>query len=54
MEYKTKSGKDYAYVDVSYFVKSNKKGKKSERVLQTYILRKDENADWRILGFYQE
>ena len=54
VEYKTKSGKDYAYVDVSYFVKSNKKGKKSERVLQTYILRKDENADWRILGFYQE
>ncbi len=54
VEYKTKNGRDYAYVDVSYFMKSNKKGQKSGRVSQTYILRKDENSNWKILGFYQE
>ena len=54
VEYKTKNGRDYAYVDVSYFMKSNKKGQKSGRVSQTYILRKDENSNWKILGLYQE
>lgn len=54
VEYKTKNGKDYAYVDVSYFLKSNNKNEKSGRVSQTYILRKDEDSNWRILGFYQE
>lgn len=54
VEYKTKSGRDYAYVDVSYFMKSNKSGQKSGRAIQTYILRKDGDGDWRILGFYQE
>ncbi|TGY96681.1 hypothetical protein E5329_08965 [Petralouisia muris] len=54
VEYKTKNGRDCAYVDVSYFLKSNNKNEKSGRVSQTYILRKDEDSNWRILGFYQE
>lgn len=54
VEYKTKNGRDYAYVDVSYFMKSYDSDKKSGRVSQTYILRKDENSNWKILGFYQE
>ena len=54
VEYKTKNGRDYAYVDVSYFMKSKKSSQKSGRVSQTYILRKDENSNWKILGFYQE
>ena len=53
VEYKTKNGKDYAYVDVAYFLKSKNKKEKSGRVSQTYILRKDEDSNWRILGFYQ-
>lgn len=54
IEYKTKNGQDYAYVDVSYFLKNRKGDKKSGRSSQTYILRKDEDSKWRILGFYQE
>lgn len=54
VEYKTKDGRDYAYVDVSYFMKSNQAKQKSGRVSQTYILRKDEDSNWKILGFYQE
>ncbi len=50
VEYDTKKGKDYAYVDSSYFMKGKKD---SKRVNQTYILRKDENSRWKILGFYQ-
>ncbi|MCI8484094.1 MAG: hypothetical protein HFH41_07120 [Lachnospiraceae bacterium] len=52
--YKTKDGRDYAYVGSSYFVKQTGGDKKSSSVAQTYILRKDENGQWRILGFYQE
>ncbi|EOS23574.1 hypothetical protein C806_03082 [Lachnospiraceae bacterium 3-1] len=54
VEYKTKNGRDCAYVDVSYFMKSNKSEQKSGRVSQTYVLRKDEDSNWKILGFYQE
>lgn len=50
IEYKTVKGQECAYVDVVYYVKG--KGS-SERASQTYILRRDENNDWRILGFYQ-
>ncbi len=50
IEYKTVKGKECAYVDTAYYVKSKKK---SQRVIQTYILRKDDDNKWRILGFYQ-
>ena len=51
IEYKTVKGKECAYVDVDYYLKS-KRG--SQRASQTYILRKDDGSKWRILGFYQE
>ena len=51
IEYKTVKGKECAYVDVDYYLKS-KDG--SQRSSQTYILRKDDDSKWRILGFYQE
>ena len=50
VEYKTVKGQECAYVDVTYYVKGKKNSNRSE---QTYILRKDENKKWRILGFYQ-
>lgn len=50
VEYKTVKGKDCAYVDVTYYLKGEKG---SSRTSQTYVLRKDDNSKWRILGFYQ-
>lgn len=50
IEYKTVKGQECAYVDVDYYVKS--KGE-SQRSSQTYILRRDDDNAWRILGFYQ-
>lgn len=50
IEYKTVKGYECAYVDVDYYVKA--KGQ-SQRSSQTYILRRDDNNVWRILGFYQ-
>lgn len=50
MEFKTVKGRECAYADVVYYVK-DKNG--SQRSSQTYILRRDDNNDWRILGFYQ-
>ena len=50
MEYKKVNGDECAYVDVSYFVTE---GGKSSRAAQTYILRKDADGKWKILGFYQ-
>lgn len=50
IEYKKVKGQECAYVDVVYFVKG-KDG--SQRSSQTYILRRDEDNKWRILGFYQ-
>lgn len=48
--YKTIQGRECAYVDVTYSMK----GKDSPgRSSQTYILRKDEDSRWKILGFYQ-
>ena len=47
-------GRECAYVDVVYYLKIKNKGKtKSERSSQTYILRRDDDNKWRILGFYQ-
>lgn len=50
IEYKKVEGKECAYVDVSYFIKESGN---AERAAQTYILRKDADGKWKILGFYQ-
>lgn len=50
IEYKTVKGNECAYVDVDYFLKSKKN---TQRASQTYVLRKDNDGKWRILGFYQ-
>ena len=54
VEYKTKNGRECAYVDVAYFLKNYSGKEKSGRAGQTYILRKDDDGRWKILGFYQE
>ena len=51
IEYKTVKGSECAYVDVDYYLKG---ADGSQRASQTYILRKDADSKWRILGFYQE
>ncbi len=51
IEYKTVKGSECAYVDVDYYLKSEDG---SKRASQTYILRKDADSKWRILGFYSE
>lgn len=48
--YKTVQGYECAYVDCSYFI-AGKDG--ANKAVQTYVLRKDEDGQWRILGFYQ-
>ncbi len=54
IEYRKVKGRECAYVDVVYYLKIKNKGKtKSERSSQTYILRRDDDNKWRILGFYQ-
>lgn len=50
IDYKKVNGDECAYVDVSYFVKGEEE---SSRSAQTYILRKDKDGKWKILGFYQ-
>lgn len=50
MEFKEIKGRECAYADVDYYIKS-KKG--SQRTSQTFILRRDAENKWRILGFYQ-
>ena len=46
--YKKVDGSDCAYVTASYFLRSTKA---YNRANQEYVLRKDENGDWKILGF---
>lgn len=50
IDYKKVKGDECAYVDVNYFVKGDDD---SVRAAQTYILRKDADGKWKILGFYQ-
>lgn len=50
IDYKEVNGEECAYVNVSYFVKGEDE---SVRSAQTYILRKDAEGKWKILGFYQ-
>jgi len=48
IEYKTVDGKECAYVVSSYFVKE---GKSYSRTYQKYVLRKDDDGEWKILGY---
>lgn len=50
VEYREVQGRECAYVESSYYVKGEKE---SERSIQTYILRKDTEGNWKILGIYQ-
>ena len=50
VDYKEVNGEECAYVDVSYYVKGEEE---SNRAAQTYILRKDADGNWKILGIYQ-
>lgn len=48
IEYQTVDGKKCAYVTSSYFIKE---GNSYSRSYQEYVLRKDENKQWKILGY---
>lgn len=48
--YKTIDGDDIAYVNASYFVRE---GTDYCKTYQQYVLRKNEQGEWRILVFYQ-
>ena len=48
--YKTVDGEEVAYVTASYFVRE---GKSYEKTYQQYVLRKDAEDNWKILGFYK-
>lgn len=48
--YKTVDGDECAYVTSSYFIKE---GKSYNKTYQEYVLRKDEDGNWKILVFYQ-
>ncbi len=47
---KTVDGDECAYVTASYFMKE---GKDYSKTFQEYVLRKDEDGNWKILVFYQ-
>ena len=47
VEYETAGGKDYAYVQVYYFVKE---GSNFQNTYQKYCLRKDDTGKWKILA----
>lgn len=50
VKYQTVDGDECAYVTTSYFINENKT---YSRTYQTYVLRKDEDGNWKILVFYQ-
>lgn len=50
VNYQTVDGDECAYVTASYFVNE---AKSFERTYQMYVLRKDEDGNWKILVFYQ-
>jgi hypothetical protein len=51
VEYRTVEGRECAYVDSVYVLK---KQKSRSRAGQTYILRKDEQGMWKVLGYYRD
>ncbi len=50
VNYQTIDGDECAYVNASYFINEDKS---YSRTYQTYVLRKDEDGNWKILVFYQ-
>lgn len=48
--YLTDKTDDIAYVNTSYFIKE---GKEHLKTYEQFVLRKDENGYWKILGYYQ-
>jgi hypothetical protein len=44
------NGDQLAYVSATYFIKE---GNSFERTYQMYVLRKDENEEWKILTYYK-
>ncbi len=48
--YKTIDGDECAYVSTSYFINEDKQ---YDYTYQTYVLRKDDAGEWKILVFYQ-
>lgn len=50
VNYQIVDGDECAYVNASYFINENKN---FSRTYQTYVLRKDEDGDWKILVFYR-
>lgn len=50
VDYKEANGEECAYVESSYYLKGENETGRAE---QTYILRKDENGRWKILGYYR-
>ena len=48
--YKTVDGRECAYVTCSYFIKDGKEG--FENTYQCYVLRKDDEGQWKILVYY--
>ncbi|MFP3153476.1 hypothetical protein LQZ18_03445 [Lachnospiraceae bacterium ZAX-1] len=49
--YKEVEGRECAYVDASYFMKTKKETQRSN---QAYVLRKSEEGKWKIVAFKQE
>lgn len=50
VKYMTDNGDDIAYVTASYFIKT---GSSYTKTYQEYVLRKDDDGDWKILTFYK-
>lgn len=50
IDFRTVDGRECAYVETSYFMKA---GNSYEKTYQTYVVRKDDNGDWKILVFYK-
>lgn len=50
VKYMTDNGDDIAYVTASHFIKT---GSSYTKTYQEYVLRKDDDGDWKILTFYK-
>lgn len=50
VEFRTVDNRECAYVETSYFIKEKSSYSKT---YQTYVVRKDDNGDWKILVFYK-
>ena len=48
VEFKTIDGRECAYVETAYFIKE---GNSFNRTYQMYLLRKDEDGNWKIVAF---